>query len=289
MVDVAFLGLGSMGAAMATRLVEAGHRVTVWNRSDSAVDALVAAGAIRANDPADALAAGLAFSMLANDAAVDAVFSDETLAASAGATHVNMATVSLEAARALRLRHERHDVAYAAAPVLGRPNAAASGLLNIVAAGSQPVLDRAQPFLDVLGKRTWRVGEDPATANLVKIGVNYTLIHALQAMAESINLVERGGVDAGLFVDLLTDASFTGAVYTGYGPMIADREYSPVGFAMPLGLKDLTLAEGAAAELNAALPTAGVLHEIFEDALADSDLASLDWSGMAEVTRRRRT
>lgn len=69
--------------------------------------------------------------------------------------------------------------------------------------------------------------------------------------------------------------------------MIASRSYSPVGFAMPLGLKDLTLAEGAARELGAALPTARVLREIFDEAVGDADLAELDWSGMAEVTRRR--
>lgn len=287
MAEVGFIGLGTMGAGMARRLVDAGHRVVVWNRSAAASEPLVNAGAVLGTSPADALATGLAFSMLANDAAADAVFADATLQEVAGAAHVNMATVSLDTARALQDRHERHDVAYAAAPVLGRPNLAATGQLNIVAGGSARALDRADEFFPVLGKRVWRVGEDAAQANLVKIGVNYNLIHAMQALAESLNLIERGGVDGHTFVEILTDAAFTGSAYKGYGPIIATREYLPAAFSVALGLKDLSLAQAAAAESNAVLPTAGVLQEIFEETLADEDLSQRDWSAMAEVTRRR--
>lgn len=287
MAAVGFVGLGIMGAHMARRLLDAGHDVVVWNRSTAATDDLVAAGAIAAEGPADALRTGLAFSMLANDAAVDAVFSEEVLAAAPGSAHVNMATVSLETARRQQARHEKHGVSYAAAPVLGRPAQAASGQLNIVAAGSSRALDRADAFLPILGKRIWRVGDEAPQANLVKIGVNYNLIHTMQALAESLNLMERGRVDPHVFVEILTDAAYTGTAYQGYGPMIATREYLPAFFSVALGLKDLALAQAAAAETSAALPTAGVLREIFEETLADSDLAERDWSAMAEITRRR--
>lgn len=285
--DVGFLGLGTMGAAMAQRLVDAGHRVIVWNRSSAASEPLAAAGATVADSAGEALKAGIAFSMLANDAAVDAVFASDTLAEAPGSVHVNMATVSLETARRLQERHDRAGVGYAAAPVLGRPNLAASGQLNIVAAGDAASLDRAEPFFPALGKRVWRVGTDAAQANLVKIGVNYNLIHTMQALAESLNLMERGGVDAHAFVEILTDAAYTGTAYQGYGPIIATREYLPAAFSVELGLKDLSLAKAAAAELSAALPTVGTLQGIFEETLADAELASLDWSAMAEITRRR--
>jgi 3-hydroxyisobutyrate dehydrogenase-like beta-hydroxyacid dehydrogenase len=287
MSDVGFIGLGTMGAAMARRLVDAGHRVVVWNRSPEAAVPLVEAGAVAASTPADALNAGVAFSMLANDAATDAVFADETLRAAPGAVHVNMATVSLETARRLQARHAAAGVGYVAAPVLGRPHLAAQGMLNIVAAGDGLLLDRADEFFPALGKRVWRVGDDPARANLVKIGVNYNLIHTMQALAESLNLMERGGVDGSTFVEILTDAAYTGSAYTGYGALIAQREYLPAAFSVALGLKDLSLAQAAAAETSAALPTAPVLQEIFEETLADPDLAQRDWSAMAEITRRR--
>ncbi|CAN5239266.1 NAD(P)-dependent oxidoreductase [soil metagenome] len=287
MADVGFIGLGTMGGGMALRLVEAGHNVVVWNRSAAATEPLVAAGATAASSPAAVIRTGIAFSMLSNDAATDAVFSEETLEAARGGAHVNMATVSIATARRLQARHEAHGVPYAAAPVLGRPYHATSGKLNIVTGGSAEALDRAGVFFPVLGKRVWRVGGEAAHANLVKIGVNYNLIHTMQALAESLNLMERGGVEPHTFVEILTDAAYTGTAYQGYGPLIATREYLPASFSVALGLKDLLLAQEAAAETSAALPTGGVLREIFEETLADADLAERDWSAMAEITRRR--
>jgi 3-hydroxyisobutyrate dehydrogenase-like beta-hydroxyacid dehydrogenase len=286
--DIGFLGLGSMGSAMALQLVRAGHRVHVWNRSESAADELVAAGAVLANSPEAAISTGLFFSMLANDAAVESVFSAEALAAAPeGAVHVNHSTVSIASATRLADLHAAADIRYVAAPVLGRPDVAAAGNLNIVAAGAPEVIALVQPYLDVVGKHTWNVGEQPSAANLVKIGVNYNLIHALQALGESLALVESGGVDGEAFVDILTDTAFTGSAYKGYGGLIARRSYSPAGFTMALGLKDLGLTEQAAAALGTALPSAPVLRDMFESALADPAIAELDWSAIAEVTRGR--
>lgn len=288
MKRVGFIGLGTMGAAMALRLVHAGYSVHIWNRSHRAVNTLVEAGAVMVDTPADALAQGVAFSMLADDTAAQSVFSESTLRSVPDTAHINMATMSVASARDLHERHSRAGVHYAAAPVMGRPSLAASGQLNIVASGSQTALDRAEEFFPVLGKRVWHIGQDPSHANLVKIATNYNLIHAIQALAESVNLIERGGVDANTFVEILTDAAFTGSAYSGYGPLIADRAYLPVNFTIGLGMKDLELARSAAAESSSALPTGEVLHHIFATALADPELSQLDWSAVAEVTRRQR-
>ena len=286
MTEIGFVGLGTMGSAMARRLIDAGHTVHVWNRTASAVEPLVDAGAVRATTVEDALATGLVFSILANDAAVDSTFSEAVLAtAPRGAIHVNHATVSVAAADRFADRHETAGVAYVAAPVLGRASVAEAGQLNIVAAGDPTAISLAQPLLDILGKQTWNVGDKPSRASLVKIGVNYNLIHTLQALAESVNLMEQGGVDGTTFVEILTDAAYTGSAYTGYGSLIARRTYSPPGFAVGLGLKDLGLAEQAAAGHGAVLPTAPVLREMFERTLADPALADLDWSAIAEVVR----
>ena len=286
MAQVGFIGLGTMGAGMARRLVDAGHDVVVWNRSRAAAEPLASVGAKIADTVADALQSGVAFSMLADDGAALNVFSDVVLHSAAGATHVNMATVSLDTARTLDGRHRSAGVGYVAAPVLGRPHLAASGQLNIVAAGPARDIERARPFLDVLGKRVWVVGEEPARANLVKIAVNYNLIHTLQALAESVTMVERGKVSGDTFIEILTDAAYTGSAYGGYGPMIAKRTYEPVGFSVALGLKDLGLAELAAADTGTALPSSPTLRSLFESALDDQKLSQLDWSAVAEITRR---
>ena len=286
-MQLGFLGLGTMGAAMARRLVEAGYTVRVWNRSPEAADELVASGAVRAGSPAEALAADVSFSMLANDEAAEAVLTEETLAGTPGRVHVNMASISPEAADRLTDVHARAGVIYVAATVLGRSTVAAEGKLNIMAAGPGATVDALAPYLSVLGARTWRMGDRPRMANVVKAAVNYNIIHAIQALGESITLVEAHGVDGHEFVELLSNSLFGGIAYSVYGQAIAERRYTPPGFSMELGFKDLGLAESVAAEVGVTLPTAPVLHELFEAALADDELRDYDWGALAEVTRRR--
>jgi 3-hydroxyisobutyrate dehydrogenase-like beta-hydroxyacid dehydrogenase len=287
--EVGFLGLGTMGREMARRLVDAGHDVVVWNRSPAPVADLVAAGARAADSPAMALAAPVSFSILANDEAAEEVLSRANLEGATGRLHVTMASLSPTAADRLAARHATAGVAYLAAPVIGRSPVAATGELNIIAAGAAADIERATPYFEILGKHVWVVGAEPRIANVVKTAVNYTLIHALQAIGESVALVEANDVDASLFTELLSSTLFPGPVYTGYGAMIAQRRYTPAGFSMTLGSKDLRLAETIATDAGIALPSAPVLRTIFDAALASEDLQHLDWSAMAEITRQGRS
>ncbi len=209
---VGFLGLGSMGSGMAARLVGSGDEVLVWNRGKDPIAGLVAQGATEAPEATDALAADISFSMLANDAAVDAVLTPEAIEAAAGRIHVNMASISPSFQARLVDRFAKAGVGYAAACVLGRPPVAAAGQLNILAAGPADVLAAAQPYFDRMGKRTWRFGETPSQANAVKASVNYNIIHAMQDLGESIAMVERQGVDPEQFVELITGSLFGGVV-----------------------------------------------------------------------------
>ncbi|WP_439564092.1 NAD(P)-dependent oxidoreductase [Microcella sp.] len=289
--SVAFLGLGAMGSGMASRLVDQGYRVLVWNRSPGAAEQLASQhGSIeRAESVAEAFAAQtIVHSMLTDDAVVLGLFTDELLAGvPAGRVHVNHATISPAAAAELAERHARHGVGYVSAPVLGRSTVAHTGALLVVASGDPAAIEAAQPSMEALGSRLWNLGTDPRLAAVVKIAVNYSILNALQSIAESVTLVEAGGIDPTTFIEILTHTAFSGSAHKGYGPIIAEKRYQPVGFAMSLGLKGLTLVEDAAAELGVALPVAPVLHELFEAALADPELAQLDWSAVAEVTRRR--
>ncbi len=285
---LALLGLGSMGTAMSTKLLEQGFDLDVWNRSAKDVTDLLEKGA-RQVDLAAALQNDLFISMLSNDAAALELFSESNLAlAKAGAIHVNMSTLSPAASKTLADRHEALGLGYVAAPVLGRPAAILNGKLLIVAAGKESQVQAAAEVFKLVSAGHWYVGEDHTKSILVKLGVNYNLIHALQAIGESVALVESGGVDPNTFVEILTHTAFTGAAYTGYGPMIVNRNYTPPGFSVALGLKDVKLVEDAASDLNLKLPVAGVLRGLFEQALADPDLADLDWSSIAELTRQRK-
>lgn len=286
MPEIGFLGLGSMGSALARRLLGAGHTVRVWNRSPAAVDALVAEGALAAATLSDALACPVSFSMLADDDAALAVLNEHAVAAAVGGIHVNMASISPTAAGVLRARFADAGARYVAAPVLGRPTVAAQGALNILAAGADADIVAVEPLLGVLGSRIWRFGDDPAQANAVKIAVNYGIIHAIQSLGESIALVEARGVDPEEFVELLTSTLFGGVVHSVYGGIIARETYDPPGFEMALGYKDLRLSEQIAAESDVTLPSLPTLKAVFERALAEPSLARVDWGAAAEVTRR---
>lgn len=285
---VSLIGLGSMGMAMAARLLEQGFDVDVWNRSPKEIGDLLDKGA-RKVDLTSALQNDFFISMLSNDAAALEVFSDGNLAkAKPGAIHLNMSTLSPTASTTLAQRHVTAGLGYVAAPVLGRPAAILNGKLLIVAAGKVSDVQAAATIFDKVSAQHWNVGEDHKKSILVKLGVNYNLIHALQAIGESVALVESGGVDPNTFIEIITHTAFTGAAYTGYGPMIVNRNYTPPGFSVALGLKDVKLVEDAATDLDLKLPVASVLRGLFEDALKDPELRDLDWSAIAELTRQRK-
>jgi 3-hydroxyisobutyrate dehydrogenase-like beta-hydroxyacid dehydrogenase len=289
MSTIGFLGIGRMGAAIAGRLAAAGVPLTVWNRSGTpAVEDLVAAGATVADTAAGALAAPVSFSMLADDDAADSVLSRVNLGSSgARRVHVNMASISAAMADRLTSRFADAGMTYVSAPVLGRPEVAAQGKLNIMVAGPADALEVAEPYLAHCSVRRWRFGEHPRQANAVKIAVNFLILQSLESLGESIALVESQDVGAEQFVELIGSSLFGGVVHTGYGGIMAQRRYTPPGFTIPLGLKDLGLAEQLAAEGRVDMPMAGVLRDRFEAALADPELAGLDWAAVAEVSRRR--
>ena len=284
---VGFLGLGRMGGAMAARLIDAGHEVVVWNRSPAGRDVAVRRGAIEADSPAEVASTGTVFSMLANEEVIRQLFSTEALrAAPAAFVHVNHATISPSAARELAALHEEHGHAYVAAPVIGRPHVADLGQLTILAAGDSAAVDAVRPYLAAMGKRVWECGSEPANANLTKIAVNYLIIHALQALAESLSLLEAYDLDTRTFIDAINDSIFPGAVYEGYGKAIAAQQYLPPGFTTTLGFKDLNLAISAAERAGVRLPSSDVLRSAFESAIA-AGLGDLDWASIAEGTRQQ--
>ncbi|MCM3884463.1 NAD(P)-dependent oxidoreductase [Frankia sp. R82] len=284
---IGFIGLGGMGSAMARNLVTAGHTVLVWNRSPEPVERLVAAGAVPATID-EAFATGTVLSMLADDRAVTERLLNPAVLASApaGALHVNMATVSTALAEQALHVHTERGLRYVAAPVFGRTEAAAAGALVIVTAGETTALDSVRPLFDVLGRRTWTVGDTPSAANLVKIFGNYLIACTIEAMAEATTVIEAGGLDPAQFLELLTEGLFTGPIFTGYGTMIGNRSYEPVNFRLPLGFKDVQLALASGLEHNVPLPFGGVLRDAFVDALAHGQ-AEQDWAAVTETARRR--
>ena len=275
-----------MGRGMAANLVAAGHRVRVWNRSRGPVEELVRRGAEPAAEPREAFGEVL-ISMLADDAAVrDIVLAPGMLeAAPAGAIHVNMATVSGALAEELAEEHRRRGQWYIAAPVFGRPEAAAAGQLHIVAAGDEGALDRVQPLLDAMGQRTWRLGAEPRQATAAKLAGNFMIAAAIESIAEAVVMAERYGVGAAELLEVLTSTLFAAPVYRNYGALIAERRYEPAGFRLELGLKDVRLALAAGESARTPMPIASLFRDHLLEAIAQGD-GERDWAALAEVARR---
>lgn len=286
-MDIGFLGLGTMGAPMARNLLKAGHSLRVWNRGAAPREALAGEGAHACDTPRQA-AAPVLISMLAHDQAVRESVLDSGLldALPKGAIHVNMATVSVAFAHELAQAHAARGVAYVAAPVLGRVDVAQAGKLNILAGGEPADIARVQPLLDVLGARTWHFGARPEQANAVKLAANFCLASAIGTMAEAGALVRGHDVAPADFLAMLTSTVFAAPAYQGYGGLIAREEYSPAGFKMTLGLKDVRLALAAGEAKHVPMPIASTLRDGLLEGIAQGD-GELDWSALAKVSARR--
>lgn len=284
-MKIGFIGLGHMGAGMAARLCQAGHDVTVFNRSAQRIQPLLAAGAKAAGNIGEACAADVVFTMLADDNALaDVVTGSSGMLEhlKPGAIHVSCSTVSVSLSARLAHQHSERQQGYIAAPVFGRPDAAASGKLFIVAAGKQDLIEKLKPLFDALGQRTYIVSDAPEKANLVKLSGNFMIATVIEALGEAMSLAEKGGVDRHQYLELLTSSLFNVPVYKNYGAMIAERNFEPAGFAAHLGQKDIRLVLAAAEELKVPLPFASILRDRFLN-LAAHGGGNLDWSAIGSL------
>ena len=287
-MKIGFLGLGNMGQAVAGNLLKGGHELLVWNRSPGAAQPLVEQGATAVTEPAQAFAADVVFSMLADDKALRAVLLDSGLLKQLKGPliHVNMATVAVTFADELSELHAAQGIDYIAAPVMGRPNMAAAAKLNIMAAGAAQAIDKVQPLFDLIGSKTWRMGDKPSSANAMKLAMNFMLVSAIEAMSEAAVLVTRHGLKSADLVELASGTIFPGPVYAGYGALIGERTYEPAAFKAVLGLKDVDLVLAAASQVSVEMPSAEMIRAHLQDAI-DHGQGEMDLAVLAEVAERR--
>jgi len=282
-----FVGLGRMGAAMAHRLLEAGFPLLVHNRDRAKAAPLVAAGAEEARELAEFARVSCVITMLADDRAVeDVVLAPGGLADALkpGAIHLEASTIGVSLSRRLADEHRRRGQSYAAAPVLGRPEAARAGGLVVLAGGEPALRPRLAPVFAAYARRTFEVADDPARAHLAKLAVNFLIATVLESLGEAFALAEAGGLAPERLYEILTASLFDAPVYRNYGRAIVEGRYRPAGFTAPLGLKDLRLVLGAADERGVPLPLASLLHDRFLTLVARHG-SEVDWSALAALAR----
>lgn len=285
-MDIGFIGLGNMGLPMARSLLKAGHKVRVYNRTLSRAEPLEKEGAVVAKTPAEASDGDAVITMLANDQAVEAiVFGENGLlqGLKPGAAHISASTITVALSDRLQHAHAAARQIYIAAPVFGRPEAAAAAKLFVVAAGEKAAVDRLQPLFDAIGQRSFFVSEHAPDANLVKLGGNFLIASVIESLAETVALVRKYGIEPDRFVGIMTETLFNAPVYKTYGALIAEEKYEPAGFKMGLGLKDVRSVLAAAEAKSVAMPVGSAIRDRFLSAIARGN-GELDWSALAKTT-----
>ncbi len=280
---VGFVGLGRMGRPMAINLLRGGYSVAVYNRTAEKARELGEMGAeVAASLPDVVEPGGVLVTMLSDDRAVEAVAGDQGLLQrlGSGGVHISMSTIAPSTSRRLAELHARFGVSYLAAPVFGRPEAAAAARLWIVTAGPSEALQRVRPLLDCLGRGTFYFGEDPGAANVVKLAGNLLIASAIQTIGEAVALWRKYGVDAKQAAALFTTTLFDCPIYQGYFDIILREAFRPAAFAMELGLKDISLVQQLGAEIGVPTLVADMLHYRMLSALARGRY-DCDWSALA--------
>ena len=277
---IGFIGLGQMGRGMASRLIDSGYALSVWNRSRAVAETFRSRGANVAERPDDLFGADVVITMLADDAALDAVWIASGLMRQmpASTLHLNMASVSLRMGQRLAELHRAAGTPYVSAPVFGRPPSAATGQLDIVAAGTEAAIARCVPLFETLGRRWFNVGTEPHYANIVKIARNFLLGAIIESLGEAFALVEKSDVDPATFLDIITSTSMNAPAYKNYGRLILDKPVQAT-FTLKLGMKDVELALQAGDDTAVPLPLAALLRTQHLAAIArgygDREWASL--------------
>jgi 3-hydroxyisobutyrate dehydrogenase-like beta-hydroxyacid dehydrogenase len=287
-MKIAFIGLGRMGSGMARNLLRAGHSLAVYNRTREKAEALAADGARAASSPADACRdAETVMTMVADDQAVEQiVFGNDGIASAMKSycIHLSHSTISTALARRLTAEHAQRNQGYLSVPVFGRPEAAETKNLLVVAAGPNAYVERCRPLFDAIGRQTFVVGAEPWQANVAKVCGNFMIVSVIEALGEAYATLRKAGVAPQSFLDIM-NALLGSQVIANYGRIIAQEQFEPAGFALKLGLKDVRLVLAAAEECAAPMPLASLVHDHLLSALAQGQ-GEMDWSSLTQVIAR---
>jgi 3-hydroxyisobutyrate dehydrogenase-like beta-hydroxyacid dehydrogenase len=290
---IAFIGLGAMGLPIARNLIKAGHELHAWNRNPDRARTLEPDGARVADSIAQAVqAVEIVCTMVADDAALADVVWDgpdragvlQTLAPDG--VHVSLSTISTDLSTRLARAHADAAQHFVAAPVFGRPDAAANATLTVVAAGPAAAIERCRPVLEPIGQALCVVGDDPPMANVVKLGGNFLIATMIEALGEAFALMRKSGVAPATFLDVVNSNLFRSPVYGNYGRLIDGGTFDPPGFRLRLGLKDARLVLAAAERVETPMPLASLVRDQLLSGVA-LGRGDLDWSAVSVLAAER--
>jgi 3-hydroxyisobutyrate dehydrogenase-like beta-hydroxyacid dehydrogenase len=280
-LEIGVVGLGRMGEPIARRLLNAGHAVTVFNRTAKRTEGLVELGATRAASPRDAWSsADACITMVANDAALRAVMlADDGLLGDgpAGRVVVDMSTVSIAASQAVAEAASAEGIGYLRAPVSGNPSVVEAGNLTIMVSGDGQAFEQLELALRDIGPHVFYLGQGEQ-ARVMKLALNLMVAATAEAMAEALVLGEASGLERATMLEVM-GASAVGSPFVKYKTAaLVAGDYSAT-FTSSMMHKDLTLAVDAGRAVGVPLPVTALVRELLEGCIAagmgDDDLMAL--------------
>jgi 3-hydroxyisobutyrate dehydrogenase-like beta-hydroxyacid dehydrogenase len=284
-MKLGFIGLGSLGTPIAENLLKNTQQLFVYNRTGFRTQPLVEKGAVLCHSVNElASLCDVVFSVVSNDEAIKEITEGkEGIAANlkAGGIHISISTILPATAKALSELHEQYNNYYLASPVMGRPEAARAGKLQYFVSGDKEIIQKAKPLLLHSGAAgVWEMGETAEAANVAKLCSNFLIASAIESMAEGIQLATKSGIDAGLWMSMLTQTLFNSPIYINYSAILLKEAFQPPSFSLRLGLKDINLALKQASAVQAKMPFGNVIQKQLTDSV-ENGLAEYDWTAVA--------
>lgn len=285
---IAIIGLGRMGSGMAQSIQKAGYSIVVWNRSPAKTEPFAASGAKVAATPAEAASqADIVVTSLLDDASViERMTAEDGVLAGLrpDAIHLSTTTISPEASSRVAELHREHGGHYVATNVLGRPDSAATGALAALIAGDSEVIARVRPMLETFTNMIVEVGDNPANAARMKLGINFFLSGLLEVMSETFVFAEKHGLDTATVQHLMINQVFPNPAVREYAERIRTGYFDDAGATLITGLKDLTLILAQASEQRITMPIANIVRDNILKGLARGE-DDLDWCVSTRANR----
>lgn len=269
-----FIGLGHLGTPIAENLLMQHQPLYVYNRTAAKAQPLADKGAIICTSVKELAAmCDVVFSIVSDDAALNHItLGPDGIAANLrpGGIHISLSTILPATSTALAAAHRQYENHYVASPVMGRPEAARARKLNFLVSGDAAVIETVKPLLqDAGGVNAWEFGTDPGAANVAKLCSNFLILSSVAAMAEGINLARKSGIDAGLWMQMLTQTVFNSPIHNTYGANLLKEAYLPAGFSLAMALKDANLVLQQAQTAGSPMAVGQITQELLQQGVAN--------------------
>lgn len=286
-MKIGFIGLGNLGTPIAQNLVESGHQLFVYNRTADKTKTLTDQGAAACATVKElAATCAVIVTIVSDDKALKSISEGvEGLIQNMqpGGVHISMSTILPLTAEQLSKQHTQNGSHYLAAPVFGRPEAARARKLNFVVSGGAVHRQQFEQLLkDAGGAGVWDFGEAVTAANTIKLCGNFMIASALEAIGESVSLAEKSNIDTQKMWSFFSQTIFNSPIYTNYGNIIVNRQFTPAAFNMQLGLKDINLVLSQAAQVQHKMPLANLMQQHMQQ-LIEIKGPDIDWSAVSQA------